>query len=77
MVIPMPGTFAHSTSPTMGSLQLHAIVSLASDVTHDGYVFPAGTRGTVVYVYPDQKTAEIEFDAPRWCVLTLDADQVN
>ena len=73
----MSGTFARPTIPTAGSLQLHATVSLISGVTHDGCAIPAGTRGTVVHVYADHRTAEIEFETPRWCVLTLDADQVT
>ena len=52
------------------------MVSLKRSVDADGRLLPAGSTGTVVHVYPDERAFEVEFNRPFHTVTTVEADAV-
>jgi hypothetical protein len=48
-----------------------SMVALARPVEAEGRVLPAGSVGTVVHVYPDEKAYEVEFMRPFHAVATV------
>lgn len=59
-----------------GNMILHELdrVRLRVSVTEGGCLFPAGTCGTVVHVYPAGDAAEVEIQAPAYAMITVLAD---
>jgi hypothetical protein len=45
-------------------------------VEAEGRLLPAGSTGTVVHVYPDERAYEVEFNRPFHAVATVEADAV-
>lgn len=48
-------------------------VSLARPIDVQGIHMPAGARGVVMAAWADGKAYEVEFDAPRHVLLTVEA----
>lgn len=48
-----------------------AEVRLAREVQKDGVVYPVGTRGVVVWCYPDGKAYEVELIDPQPTVISI------
>jgi hypothetical protein len=54
-----------------------SLVSLARPVETEGRVLPAGSVGTVVHVYPEEKAYEVEFVRPFHTVATVEATAIK
>ncbi len=54
-----------------------SLVALARPVEAEGRVLPAGSVGTVVHVYPDEKAYEVEFIRPFHAVATVEAAAIK
>ena len=52
-------------------------VELTHAVEAAGAVFPAGTRGVVVHRHADEIGYEVEFEKPRFAVLTLTSRDIE
>ena len=71
-------TFAMTDhSPSEQEFEELESVILSEDLTSLGNQTPAGAKGVVVHVYPSRKIYEVEFFAPKPCVLTLTASQIT
>jgi len=58
---------------SMSAFPNYGFVALAHDVTSAGVKYPAGTRGVIVLRHDDGVGYEVEFERPRFGVVTLTA----
>jgi hypothetical protein len=56
---------------TPPAIEEYAYVVLTRDVDADGVRYPSGTRGVVAHRHDDRVGYEVEFETPRFAVLTL------
>ena len=54
----------------------YSFVVLAHEVAAGGVKYPSGTRGVVVHRHSDGVGYEVEFERPRFGVLTLTANDL-
>lgn len=54
-----------------------SMVALAYAVESDDGLVPAGSKGTVVFVYPNEVAYEVEFSRPFHTVATVKAEAVR
>lgn len=54
-----------------------SLATLARDVEADGRRVPAGSTGTIVYVYRDGVAYEVEFFEPFHCVTMVESDAIE
>lgn len=70
----MAKAFDGLTEPVYKELD---IVTTQSTFGLDGLIFPSGSVGTIVHVYPGSRAFEVEFSEPSPAVVTLEAEDLR
>lgn len=56
--------------------ELSQVSLLRSVEADDGELVPAGSTGTVVHIYPDERAYEVEFSQPFHALATVEATAI-
>lgn len=64
-------------APPIKPFDEYIYVTLARDLVSDGVLYPVGTRGVIVQRHDDNIGYEVEFEAPRFTVVTLTANDIE